>query len=461
MTQLRIGATLKRLRQERGTSQRDLAVRLGVSASYLNLLEHDQRAVTASLLFKFTDVFCVPIEVLSGDQERQLAVRLRDALSDPAIGAEPVPQADLEALAARPAAARAVLALARAARMARDEASAVALPGGQRIRVPAEEVRQVYQERRNHFPTLEAAAERMRAGLVDDGSPEPSLGQAIAERLRVEHGYIVRVGETPTDGLGMHDHAARALRFSDRLPRESRVFRMAFQLAALEAGEVVDALVGDIAPSSAVAETTLQVGLLNYTAAALLMPYRTFYPAVRELRYDLERLASRFGVSFEQAAQRASSLQRPGLKGIPLFFAAVDAAANVLKSVSLCGYPIAQYGGSCPRWVANTAFAAPGRIQVQVAELPDGERYLCVAHAVKAPARAWGDVVPMRVIAVGCAIGEAGEMVYGDGIDLRVAAVAVGPACRMCDWEACRQRAHPRLAHRLREIVPEKPGKAD
>ncbi|MBE7210733.1 MAG: DUF2083 domain-containing protein, partial [Gluconacetobacter diazotrophicus] len=380
-----------------------------------------------------------------------------DALSDPAIGGEPVPQADLDALAARPAAARAVLALARTARLARDEAGAVALPGGRRIRVAADEVRQVYQERGNHFPALEAAAEAMRERLGGQGNggggPDPYPGHAVAERLRSTHGYVVRVGEAPADGMGMHDHAGRALRFSDRLPRESRVFRMAFQLATLEEAAAIDRVVAEAAPSSLEAETTIRVGLANYVAAALLMPYAAFAAAARELRYDLERLATRFGVSFEQAAQRASTLQWPGQKGIALFFASLDAAANVTKSVSLCGFPIAQHGGSCPRWVANIAFTTPGRMQVQVAELPDGERFLCAARTVAAPARAWGDVVPMRAIAIGCAIGDAGGMVYGDGIDLQTAAVAVGPACRMCDWEDCRQRAHPRLAHRLPGMV--------
>ncbi|MBE7213434.1 MAG: ImmA/IrrE family metallo-endopeptidase, partial [Gluconacetobacter diazotrophicus] len=356
MAQPRIGATLRRLRQENGASQRELAARLGVSASYLNLIEHDQRAVTASLLFKLTDVLGVPIEALSGEGERQLALRLRDALSDPAIGGEPVPQADLDAIAARPAAARAVLALARAARLARDEAGAVALPGGRRIRMAADEVRQVYQERGNHFPALEAAADAMRERLGGENGLEPYLGHAVAERLRSAHGYVVRIGDAPVDGLGMHDHAGRTLRFSDRLPRESRVFRMAFQLATLDAAEAIDRVVAEVAPSSLEAETTIRVGLANYAAAALLMPYAAFAAAARETRYDLERLASRFGVSFEQAAQRASTLQRPGHKGIALFFASLDAAANVTKSVSLCGFPIAQHGGSCPRWVANTTF---------------------------------------------------------------------------------------------------------
>ena len=457
MPQPRIGITLRRLRQEAGASQRELAARLGVSASYLNLIEHDQRAVTASLLFKLTDVLGVPIEALSGEQERQLEMRLRDALSDPAIMAEPVPQADLAMLAGHPAAARAVLALARTARTARDAAGETVPSNEGRILAPAEEARQVYQDRMNHFPALEEAAEAMRArlgrisreGLAQTPGQRPYLGHAIAKRMRGAHGFVLRLGDAPPNGRDMHAKTERVLRFSDWMPRESRVFRMAFQLATLEAGEAIDRLMGEIAPSSVEADTMMRVGLANYTAAALLMPYAALRAGARELRYDVELLANRFGVSFEQAAQRLSSLQRPGQRGIPLFFASVDAAANITKSVSLCGFPIAQHGGSCPRWVANTAFQAPGRIAVQVAELADGRRYLCAARTVTAPALAWGDVVPMRVIAIGCAIEEAGGMVYGDGIDLTAAAVAVGPVCRMCDWEGCRARAHPRLAHRL------------
>src|SRR5438876_156123 len=103
---------------------------------------------------------------------------------------------------------------------------------------------------------------------------------------------------------------------------------------------------------------------------------RSKRPPPRALRHDVEAMAARFGVSYEQACHRLSTLQRPGARGVPFFFVRVDPAGNVSKRFSAAGFPFARYGGSCPRWVVHTAFAQPGAVQVQVAELPDGDAYL-------------------------------------------------------------------------------------
>ena len=66
MARALIGRTIRRLRAERRLTQQALAVRLGISASYLNLIEHDQRTVTASLLIKLGETLGVDLATLSG-----------------------------------------------------------------------------------------------------------------------------------------------------------------------------------------------------------------------------------------------------------------------------------------------------------------------------------------------------------------------------------------------------------
>lgn len=193
----------------------------------------------------------------------------------------------------------------------------------------------------------------------------------------------------------------------------------------------------------------IRVGLLNYVAGALLMPYAAFLAAAHALRHDVEALASRFGVSFEQACHRLSTLQRPDARGVPFFFVRVDPAGNVSKRFSAAGFPFARYGGSCPRWVVHTAFSQPGVVQVQVAELPDGTAYLCFARTVVRPARTWGDPRPMHVVAMGCSLPHADAVAYADGLDLERAKVGIGLSCRLCDRPDCRSRAFPPLEHRL------------
>lgn len=447
MARALIGRTVRRLRAERSLSQQALAARLGISSSYLNLIEHDQRSVTASLLIKLAETLRVELGELSGSQERQLEVGLREAFADPLLGVEAVPDAEVEAIAgSSPNAARAVLALYRAWRVAREDAGGIALPSGRRVLLPNEEARDLFDSRGNHFPALEVEAEGLAAAL---GPISPSeMNHLIAERLRREHRISVTV--QPLSGaLRRYDPAARSLVLSESLPRESRGFHMAFQLALLEAREAVEAVLQEAAPSSAEAGMLIRIGMLNYVASALLMPYEDFLAAAQSLRHDMEAVAARFGVSYEQACHRLSAMQRPGARGVPFFFLRVDPAGNVSKRFSAAGFPFARYGGSCPRWVVHTAFAQPGLVQVQVAELPDGAAFLCFARTIVRPAARWGEPRPVHVVAMGCSLAHAGEVAYADGLDLEGARVGIGLSCRLCDRPDCRSRAFPPLEHRL------------
>lgn len=446
MARLQIGRTVRRLRGERRLSQQALAARLGISASYLNLIEHDQRPVSGTLLIKLAEIFHVDLAALSGAQERRLEVALREAFTDPLLGADETPEAEIAALAgSSPAAARAVLALYRAWRVAREDASGIALPSGGRILLPNEEARDFFDERANHFPELEDAAEAIVAAC---GGAPPQLDDAIAARLRQRHGLIVTVQRL--DGiLRRFDPDPPRLTLAESLPHESRAFQMAFQLALLEAGDTVERILDEAPPSSKEAAMLIRIGLLNYVAGAILMPYPAFLATAQALRHDIEAIASRFGASFEQTCHRLSTLQRPEARGVPFFFVRVDPAGNVSKRFSAAGFPFARYGGSCPRWIVHTAFSRPGEIQVQVSELPDGKAYLCFARMVTRPAVRWGEPRPVHVVAMGCSISDASELAYADGIDLERAKVGIGLSCRLCDRTDCRSRAFPPLQHRL------------
>jgi predicted transcriptional regulator/DNA-binding XRE family transcriptional regulator len=441
-----IGRTIRRLRLEQGLTQQALALRLGISPSYLNLIEHDQRPVTASLLIKLGQVLTVDLAALSGTRERQVEAGLREVLSDPLLGLEEVPEAEVAAMAASaPQAARAMLALYRAWRVAREDASGLALPSGRRLLLPNEEVRDFFHDRANHFAELERVAE----GIAGELRAVPAeMNHAVAERLRRTHGVTVSVGRL--DGaLRRYDPALRRLDLSESLPRESRGFQMAFQLMLLEAREAVEAVAAPAELSSAEARALVRIGLLNYAAAALLMPYAPFLAASRELRHEVEALAARFGVSFEQAGHRLSTLQRTDARGVPFFFLRVDPAGNVDKRFSAAGFPFARFGGSCPKWIVHQAFATPSVTRVQVAQLPDGAAFLCFARAIAAPTTHWGEPAPMHVVAMGCDLSRAAEVVYADGVDLERAAVGIGLSCRLCERTDCRSRAFPPLEHRL------------
>jgi predicted transcriptional regulator len=367
-------------------------------------------------------------------------------LSDPLLGLEEVPEQELATLAgSAPNIGRAVLALYRAWRVAREDSGGIALPTGRRILLPTEEARDFFHDRANHFPALEQAAEAIASELA---VPPPEMNHAVAERLRRHHGLKVTVMALP-GALRRYDPEARRLDLSETLPRESRGFHLAFQLMLLEAGEAVGQAMAGYEPTSPEAAQLIRIGLLNYAAGALLMPYAAYLTAARELRHDLEALAARFGVSFEQACHRLSTLQREGARGVPFFFLRVDPAGNVDKRFSAAGFPFARFGGSCPKWIVHQAFATPGQIRVQLAELPDGGTFLCFARTVQGVPARWGEPAPVHVVAMGCDVGRAPELVYSTGLDLETAMVGIGLSCRLCNRADCRSRAFPPLEHRL------------
>ena len=441
-----IGPTLRRLRTAQGLSQQSLAQKLGISTSYLNLIEHDQRGVTANLLFKLAKILDVDLDTLSGDQERDYAIKLREVFADPMLGIDDVPESETQAIAAAaPNAIRAILALHRAWQGAREDSDGITLPSGRRILLPNEEVREYFHTHSNHFPSLEQAAEAISSTLQ---SAIIGTNHALAERLRQKHGLVVVVRPLPGNRR-IFDPAARLLTLSETLSRESRGFQMAFQLAMLECRDVFEALVRMASPTSPDAAELLRVGLLNYIAGAIIMPYEPFLACAEEFRYDVDFIAARFGVSYEQACQRLSSLQRSGARGVPFFFLRVDPAGNVSKRFSAAGFPFMRFGGTCPRWIVHSAFATPGTTRVQIAQLPDGQTFLCFARAIAGRPARWGDPPPIHVVAMGCDIAQRDSLAYSDGIDVEKAAVGIGLSCRLCDRQDCRSRAFPPLAHRL------------
>ena len=189
----------------------------------------------------------------------------------------------------------------------------------------------------------------------------------------------------------------------------------------------------------------LGLGLANYAAAALLMPYGRFRTTARMMRHDIDRLCRRFGVSFEQACHRLSTLQRPGMRGLPFFFCRVDMAGNITKRHSATRLQFARFGGACPLWIVHEAVAIPDRILVQLAETPDGVRYVSMAKGLVKPSGSYARSPRRYAVALGCEVEHAEAFIYADGLDLDndAAATPIGTSCRLCPRQLCDQRAFP------------------
>ncbi len=459
MKQARLGGKLRHLRHDRRLNQAQMAQRLGISASYLNLLEHGQRPVTVPVLLKLAQHFSLDLRALTPDDDERLLSDLMEAFADPLFEGDDIKAIDLkELVATSPNLGRALLTLYQAYRGSRansrppDDAALIEVgvadtPAG----MPSEEVNDFIQKKENYLPELEsAAAELWSAQNLALDNLYQRLVAVLSERFSV----AVRVVPAVEMGglLRIYDPPARRLSLSEMLPQSSRSFQLAHQIALLGWRGEINRIASDGKFTTVEAEMLARVALANYFAGAVVMPYDPFLEAARATRYDLDVLEHRFASSFEQVCHRLTTLRRPGAEGVPFHLVRVDAAGNISKRFSASGIRIARFGAACPRWNVYDAFATPGMLRVQVSRMPDGATFFCVARTVHRVGRplARGPLaqrVGQLAIVLGCALSYARELIYADGLSLDdpQTVTPIGVSCRTCERDDCSDRAMPSL----------------
>lgn len=440
-----MGVRLKRLREERKLKQVELANALGISSSYLNQLEQNQRPLTVPVLLKINAVFGIDVQLFSEDEEARLITELRDALTG---DTETISVAEIRELAMNmPAVGRTLVSLHRRYRESAERNEAMAAQLGNEwmadgpARMPFEQVRDFFYARHNHIEPLDEAAERIyqQAGL----SPR-SVQAGLIAWLRERHDIQVVWGEAE-GSQRRFDPVRRTLHISAYLKQGQQAFQMATQLAFLELGDVIERLADNRILAGAEARRLARVGLANYFAGALLLPYGDFLAAAESDAYDIEKLSRRFGVGFETICHRLSTMQRAEARGVPFFFVRVDRAGNISKRQSATDFHFSRVGGSCPLWNVYEAFSQPGRVLPQIAQMPDGRTYLWIARTVGQANSAYGSPGKTFAIGLGCDIRHAARLVYSRGLDLTdpAAATPIGAGCKVCERPACPQRAFP------------------
>lgn len=453
-----MGVRLKRLREQHNLTQQALADRLGISLSYLNQIENNQRALTVPVLLKLNAAFGTDVQLFSDNDEARLIGELREALADPALGEMPA-LADIKELAFNmPALAHAFIAQARRLRQASDEIAAYSVRLGDHRQgdaaklpsAPFEEVRDYFYANRNYIDELDRAGE---ATALEMGMPLGRMADAAARRLEEKHG--LRLAELPQESdpgtVREYDEQARILRLSRWLGPGQRAFQLATQLALLEQSDLIDRLAARGSFSNEEARSLAKIGLANYFAGALMLPYTPFLRTAERLRYDVELLGMEFGTGFETVCHRLSTLQRPETRGVPFFFIRVDRAGNISKRQSATDFHFSRTGGTCPLWNVYDAFSHPGKTMTQIAEMPDGRAYLWVARMVESTRGGHGAPVKQFAIGLGCDLIHADRLVYSQGLSLNdpAARTPIGAGCKICERARCPQRAFPSMAKAL------------
>src|SRR3954453_1903381 len=290
-----LGARLKRLRRELGLNQSQMAESLGISGSYLNHLERNQRPVTAGILLRLAESFDVDVKSFASDGgDSGGAPQLAEIFTDPMLADLGVGRSELVELNDNaPSVAEGIARLYTALRELQrlpQEADGGSDP--RTLITPETWVRDYIQSQRNHYPELEEASETLGGAL----NHPLSVSEPLRQRLKEAWGVEVRVVEPEVleDASQHFDPQRRVLMLSSLLRPENRTFGIAYQLALLEFAPILARMLDAAHPPDPGSRRLLHMSFANYAAGAMMMPYGKFLRAAEEHRYALDRLCAQF-----------------------------------------------------------------------------------------------------------------------------------------------------------------------
>jgi hypothetical protein len=441
---LYLGPRLKRLRRELGLTQQAMAEDLEISASYVALLERNQRPITAPLLLRLARTYQLEMDDLAAEDGEDYARRVAEVLRDPIFADIDLPALEVADLATNfPGVSEALLRLHGAYLREQRALAEQRAPGVEEAADPVAEARRFLSRERNHFPDLDARADALSTEIAQAGGAQEFLrGRGLRVRFLPPEVLI--------DTIRRYDRHNEQLLIDETLDAAGRAWQLAMHIAYTVMRADIVRIVRAEAFASQTTSTIVRRALAGYAAAALLMPYDRFASAAESRHYDVEAIARLFGTSFEQTAHRLTTLGRPGREGVPFFFIRLDEAGNVSKRLDGAGFPFAAHGGGCPLWNVHSVFRRPGEVVTQWLELPDGQRFFSIARMVTTGGGSYGRPRVDGALALACAAEHASRLVYGEGADPRsVATTPIGVTCRLCHRAACPARAAPPIGREI------------
>jgi len=449
----KIGPKIKAFRRQIGMQANKLAEELGISPSYLNLIEKGKRKIDGDLLINVCEKLRIQLSDLTSKADLNLENNISELLSDELFEDLDILGPEVKDLVStNPKIAKALIKLGDNYKQKdhelvnKVENISGKIIDGRKAAFPGEVISDFLQENKNFFPKLENFANIIFEKVKQNNRTRYI---ALCDFLKEEYGITVKdiIPEEGKPFSKIYKAKTKELFLSDYLSIETKKLHAAAQISQVGATKEIDEYLSTFIFPSEEAKKLTRVALLNYCGAAILMPYKLFHKECKELKYDLELLQNTFATSFEQVAHRVTCLQDPELPGIPFHFLRVDVAGNISKRFSLSGIEIPRYGGACPRWNVYSAFSRPGVIQAAVSKMTNGEKYVCIAKTVEKGVGRYGQKKSMLSIGLGCESKYAKDFVYTENLDLndKKSELPIGVSCRTCDRLDCSQRAFPPL----------------
>jgi transcriptional regulator with XRE-family HTH domain len=417
------GSRIRQKRLDRGLRQALVAEAVGISASYLNLIEHNRRRIGGKLLGDIARVLEVDPAILMDGVDHQMLDQMKGAAA--LIGSD-VELSKTEELAARYPGWSALI-MAQARRIEALQAQVQVL--SDRISFDPQ-LAQSLHEVITSVTAIRSSASILVGPEQLDADWQRRFHENIHNdslRLAKSSEALVAYLETPD---AISDGAGTAFE-----QREAYLAQTGFHLAEIEAG---------VAPERAIAKADLGKAasrlLLDYARQyaddAVLMPESRLEDAIRQHGYDPARLAQAMGVPFVAVLRRLATLPKSGGHP-PLGLAISDAAGAVTLLKTVPGFAMPRAGGACPLWPVFSAASRPEQpLRLDVA-LPSqgGSRLRCYAIATTRHAARF-DIPPVV---------ESTMLVMPDPPDPSGEALPVGVSCRICPRSDCTSRREPAM----------------
>ena len=455
MSQLdvKIGPKIKSFRRQLGLQANKLAEQLGISPSYLNLIESGKRKIDVDLLLKVCEELKIELSDLTNKSDLNLVNDISELLDDQLFEDLDILGPEVKDLVnTNPKIARALIKLGDNYKQKDNEIinKVETLSGkiidSRKTSFPGEVISDFLQDKQNYFPKLEEFANKIFEKVqVNNRTRYIALCDFLNSEYSIKVKDVIPEEDKPFSKI--YNKSKKELLLSDYNSLETKKLHAAAQIAQEGAEEEINSYLSEFKFPSDEAKRLTKIALLNYCGAAILMPYKLFHSECKKLKYDLELLQNTFATSFEQVAHRVTCLQDPKLPGIPFHMLRVDIAGNISKRFSLSGIEIPRYGGACPRWNVYSAFTRPGVIQAAVSKMTNGKKYVCIARTVEKGVGRYGKKKSMLSIGLGCEAKYAKDFVYTENLNLndKKTEIPIGVSCRTCDRLDCSQRAFPPL----------------
>ena len=450
---LKIGPKIKAFRRQLGLQANKFAEQLGISPTYLNLIEGGKRKIDGDLLIKISKELRVELSDLTSKSDINLENDISELLDDQLFEDLDILGPEVKDLVStNPKIARALIKLGDNFKQKdheivnKVENISGKIIDSRKASFPGEVISDFLQENKNYFPKLEDFANKVFEKVQKNNRTRYI---ALCEYLKSEYDITVKdiIPEENKPFSKIYRKNKKELLLSDYSSLETKKLHAAAQIAQEGSDKEIEEYLSKFTFPSDESKKLTKIALLNYCGAAILMPYKLFHSECKKLKYDLELLQNTFATSFEQVAHRVTCLQDPKLPGIPFHFLRVDMAGNISKRFSLSGIEIPRYGGACPRWNVYSALTRPGIIQAAVSKMSNGEKYVCIARTVEKGIGRFGQAKSILSIGLGCEAKYAKEFIYSENLNIndKSTEIPIGVSCRTCDRLDCSQRAFPPL----------------